>query len=526
MNLYPRDSTEALHALNNGYSAASSSNGYTPEQHYPPNAFPPRQPAQSMHPLAPPQNWMQQNHYHPAPVQQQYAAGPGWSNQMSAQGFHNGMAGLPPFFPQQLLHDAYMLAQPVESGDEPVLVKALVDSRAKGETYKDALNRLHGTSGHSASLWKDYYLEHKDRLDSAVHAYVAPKTVKKPMYKAESSPFSSSVALSSPAPSSRSRRPSQQPSHPSRGSSAGPRRQTINSMTTHTPVYNKSLPPPNTELRIPEPPSRSPSPPTEVIPHNRGGHKFTAADRAWFIKFIGWRLKGDPTLHRNELCELMAEKAPHHSAQSWASYWSNNHDLPDKILASMRANPGAEISDEEDEPKQRKKPATQRKPKYKDPSSESELTQESDEEEDEEEGDDDDIEIPPPDESQMGPRGGPFTKGDLGVVAKHVASFSKFQDESMQDRWGDFARRFPQRAAKSWNEYYRRNQNTIDKLAKKIRKLDMAAQARQPMPPPPPQPRPQWSAPENNGPPRAKRKFGVEEDLEDGGAKRLKPELQ
>ncbi|KAJ7092572.1 hypothetical protein C8R44DRAFT_816036 [Mycena epipterygia] len=527
---FPTSQAEALHALN-GYASSSSNHAYNAEYPHPNSAPGYSSVRQPMHP--PPQNW-QQNYPHPAHAHSQYT--PAWSNQMPPQGFHGGMAGLPPFFPQQVLHDAFALSHPVEPADEPILLRALVESRSKGETYKDALNRLHGTSGHSASLWKDYYLDNKDRLDSAVQAYAAPsrppeKTAKKPSvgtYKAESSPFSSSVAMSSPAPSSRSRRQSQQPV--TRAEPSGGRRRTINSLTTHTPVYNEHLPPPNTELRIPDPPSRSPSPPTEVIPHNRGGNKFTPDDRAYFIKFILWRLKGDPTLLRNELCELLAEKAPHHNAQSWASYWSNHHDLPDKILASMRGG-DIESSDEEESKPEKKKPTLQRKPKYKDPSSESELTEEEEEEEEEDEDEDDenedDIEIPPNDESMMGPRGGPFTKSDLGVVARHVASFPKFQDVSFQDKWADFARRYPQRASKSWNEYYRRNQHTIEKIAKKIRKLKAAeGEVRQVVVPPPPQPRPTWTAPENNGPPRAKRKFGVEEDLEDGGAKRLRPEGQ
>ncbi|KAJ6604499.1 hypothetical protein DFH09DRAFT_1122910 [Mycena vulgaris] len=502
---YPTNSADALNALN-GY-ASSSSNVYPTEQHYPQTNSAPYPSASMRHPPQPmhPQNW---NPFpHPAHAQHSQYTQP-WPNQMPPQGFHNGMASLP-FFNQQVLHDAYALSQPVESADEPILLRALVDSRSKRETYKDALNRLHGISGHSASLWKDYYLDNKDRLDAAVQSYSAPppgKTAKKPIagtYKAESSPFSSSAALSSPAPSSRSRRPSQQPVS---REPAGGRRRTINSLTTHTPVYDERLPPPNTELRIPDPPSRSPSPPTEVIPHNRGGNKFTPDDRAYFIKFISWRLKGDPTLLRHELCELLAEKAPHHNAQSWASYWSSHHDLPDKILAAMRG-------DAELEKPEKKKPAVQRKPKYRDPSTESELTEESEE-------DDDDIEIPPMDESGMGQKGGPFTKSDLGVVSRHVASFSDFKETSLQDKWADFARRYPQRAAKSWNEYYRRNQKSTQKNPK----LNVAEgeTRQQAVPPPAPQPRPTWTAPEHNGPPRAKRKFGVEEDVEDGGAKRLK----
>ncbi|KAJ7275189.1 hypothetical protein B0H12DRAFT_1318996 [Mycena haematopus] len=517
------------------------------------------------------QNWMQQQAY---PPPRQHPHYPPWPpnqmppNQMPPHGFHNGMAALP-FIPQ-VLHDVFALSHPVERVDEPVLLRALVESRSKGETYKDALNRLHGISGHSASLWKDYYLDNKDRLDLATQTYAAPsgpkKTVKKPSigaFKTETSPFSSSAmspSFSASAPS-KSRRTSQQPAQSSRAPSrvpsraasqadlpgSGSRRQTINSITSHMLVYNERLPPPNTELKIPEPPSRSPSPPTEVIPHNRGGHKFTPYDREYFIKFMQWRLKGDPTLVRSELCELLAEKAPHHSAQSWAAYWQSHHDLPDKILASVREGNEAEYSEgEQPKPKKRKKAAGQRRPKYKDLSSgsESELTEDSEQEEQEDEqeepeqedGNDDDIEIPPFDESAMGPKGGPFTKGDLGVIARHVASSTaaEFNALSMQDKWGEIARRYPQRALKSWNEYYRRNQATIDKLAKKIRKLNVETDRQTrpmplptplPLPPAPlPPPKPIWTS-ENiamHGPPRAKRKFGVEEDLLE--AKRLKPE--
>ncbi|KAJ7042391.1 hypothetical protein C8F04DRAFT_1075749 [Mycena alexandri] len=538
---FPTNSAEAMAALNglNGFASSSANPDHFPPQHSAgfPGMRPP--PPQPMHPLAQ-QNWMQQQqHYsHPAQVQQQYP--PAWQNQMPPQGFHNGMAGLPHFIPQQVLHDAFALSHPVEPADEPVLLKALVDSRSRGETYKDALNRLHGMSGHSASLWKDYYLDNKDRLDSEVHAYVVPrKTVKKPSigaFKAESSP-----------------RPSQQPAQSSQP--GGSRRQTVNSMTAHVPVYNEHLPPPYTELKIPDPPSRSPE------SSDGRGNKFTPEDRAFFIKFVSWRLKEDPTLLRHELCELLAEKAskfghalcnvalsfhcrhPTTNVQSWTSYWSSHHDLPDKILASTRANKSAATNEssgeeeEEEKPKpKKKKTGVQRKPKYRELSSESELTEDSEEDEpagvaarEQDDAADDAIEIPPMDESTMGLKGGPFTKSDLGAVARHVASLHDWADLTMQDRWSEFSRRYTQRALKSWNEYYRRNQKTIDKLARKIRKLDAAErEAKQAVvvPPPPvaapPLPKPIWT-PETNGPPRTKRKFGVEEDLEND-AKRLRPD--
>ncbi|KAF7339773.1 hypothetical protein MVEN_01893600 [Mycena venus] len=441
MNGYPTNSIEALNALNNGFASSSSSTSNGAEHFPPPNSagFPMRQPSQSsqpppMHPMAAQQNWMQQNHYpHPPAVQHSQYPAP-WPSQMPPQGFHNGMPL--PFIPQQVIHDAFALSHPVEPADEPVLVKALVESRSRGETYKEALNRLHGIAD-AFSTQKNgkeaIYRDIQDRIFSVF--FVGDVRI-----------------LSWPV-------------------------QVKASKSATRPVE---------------------SPPTEIIPHNRGGHKFTPADRAYFIKFIQWRLKGDPTLIRGELCELLAEKAPHHTAQSWASYWQSHHDLPDKILASIREgeeHDEAEDSEEEEPRPKKKKVAVQRKPKYKElSSSESELTESESEEqeevkaEEEDDANDDDIEIPPFDESAMGPKGGPFTKGDLGVVVRHVASFTaaEFSDLSMQDKWGEIARRYPQRTFKSWGEYYRRNQKTIDKMAKKTRKINEAEREAQPAPPLPP----------------------------------------
>lgn len=85
------------------------------------------------------------------------------------------------------------------------------------------------------------------------------------------------------------------------------RRSTLNSLSAPEPVFGSKIPPPNTAVKIPEPPSRSPSPPTIVIPLARG-NKFTPEDRDFFIKFIGWRLRQNPDLNRQELCEMLAEK--------------------------------------------------------------------------------------------------------------------------------------------------------------------------------------------------------------------------
>lgn len=125
------------------------------------------------------------------------------------------------------------------------------------------------------------------------------QTAKKPsptMFKTENSPVLPSRAVS------RKIKRTEQSVQPSKG-----RRSTINSLSAPEPVYDDRLPAPNAELKVPEPPSRSPSPPTVIVPQGRG-NKYTPDDRDFFLKFISWRLKCDPTLNRNDLCAQLAEK--------------------------------------------------------------------------------------------------------------------------------------------------------------------------------------------------------------------------
>ncbi|GLB36006.1 hypothetical protein LshimejAT787_0302940 [Lyophyllum shimeji] len=396
----------------------------------------------------------------PAPQSQPFNQ-PGWSsvNQMHPQQFPNGLSAMSgfnmPFFPPQMLPDAaFAMHAPIELAEEKILLQALVESRNRKETYKDALNGLHGRNGHPASLWKDYYLDHKDRLDETISTYLNPpkiplQAIKKPSpsaYKTESSPV-----IPARAPPKR-QTPSDRSGHLTPQPTTG-KRKTINSLTTPAPVYGDRLPAPNAEIKIPDPPSRSPTPPNIVIPHRGRGNKYTPEDREFFLKFIAWRLKGDPTLTRNDLCALLAEKAPHHTAQSWASYWSNKHDLPDKILAAAR---GDSYDSSESESEEEEKISVRRRPKYPDAAADSD-------------DDDDDEPVKVWSESEMGPKGGPFTDADLYVTAKYLAFFPNFDEASGKERWQPFSERFPQRSAKSWAEYYRRNEKPIRRLIRKMK---------------------------------------------------------
>lgn len=474
-------------------------------------------------------HWPTQGNPNTLPYSPNISHSQGWSNQMQQNPYPNTLQGMNtmnfPFIPQQVIHDALTLSTPVEAADEPVLVQAILTSRNKGETYKDALNSLHGKNGHSASLWKDYYLEHKDRLDNWIALCLqadAPKTtatakkpvVAKPMLKRE--PSLSPTARSSPALSSKQKeRIKKERQSATRSASIPPRvsgRTTQNSLSAPEPVFDCRLPAPNTEIRVPPPPLRSPSPPRHIVPGGRG-HRYTEEDKEFFIKFIAWRLGSNPNLTRMDLCTLLAEKAPHHTAQSWASYWSNHHDLPDKILAAAQGEDSASGSEEEEDQtasSTNENPVypPRRRPKYYESSLSSANekasgAEDGDEDEEEEEDEDDDMPMGEYDENDMGSKGEPFTDADLYFTAKYVASFPNFDNVTHREKWEPYQQLYPQRAAKSWAEYYRRNDKPIRRLAAKIQRQQQSSRKAIDSQ----RARPSW----------AKRKHDNQDDEEDGG---------
>ncbi|KAK2461645.1 hypothetical protein APHAL10511_006108 [Amanita phalloides] len=508
---------------------APSINGYRPSSvaSASTNSFPAQLRSHLIHQPSEP-HWSSQGHSdtaaypHNAPHQQP------WANQMQHNTYPNALQGMNPmnfpFIPQQVIHDALAMSAPVEPADEPILVQAILSSRNKGETYKDALNSLHGKNGHSASLWKDYYLEHKDHLDAWIamcieaDAQKGTATAKKPMVKPikfESSPSPAFKVSPTPSTSKQKQRTKERTSttpHASHPQRVG--RTTQNSLSAPSPVFDDRLPPSNAEVRIPPPPSRSPSPPREIVPQGRG-NKYTPEDREFFIKFISWRLKDNPSLTRMDLCDRLAEKAPHHTSQSWASYWSNHHDLPDKILAAARGEaPSSEDEDEDEDSSPDEEFSLRRRPKY----YESSLSSEEENVSTSATGDgdsvynDDDDNVTPIqvfDESEMGFKGGPFTEADLYITAKYVAFFSDFENVTARERWEPYREVHPQRSAKAWAEYYRRYEHDIQKLAAKIRRQGKSSRRIDSQ-----RARPSWASDS----PRWKRKHDeVEERVEEGG---------
>ncbi|KAL1679888.1 hypothetical protein EV122DRAFT_263163 [Schizophyllum commune] len=487
-------------------------------------------PGNPMHPpFRPQQHSPQQPHMQGFGMQNQ------WSDMRARQQPPPTMPGMNNFggmngfgISQQILNNAYAMSTPIDRSEEGIIIDTLIHGIQAGVSHKEALNSLHGKRNHSASLWKDYYLDHKHRIDREISARVTPRPSMSVEPKPEPTPAKKTVkAEPSPGPSSvsskRSHARARESSRPSPRQSVQPpakkSRRTFNSITGPEAVFDDRLPPPHADLKTPEPPSRSPTPPTLVVSAGRG-NKFTPQDRDFFLKFISWRLKENPTLSRGELCDALAAKAPHHSSQSWASYWSNHHDLPDKILAAAKEGLSSDEDEDEDasgeeddgatetseeviprptarrqraaaraarrgssdeEPVPRRRRATRRAPSSESPLSEAEDSEQDGEGEPDEDVDDDDsiatddVEIREWKESDMGASGGPFTDADYGIVATHIATFTNFKEVSHAEKWGSFHERHPMRSAKAWAEYYRRNEKGLDRLAKAIRKRQSSA---------------------------------------------------
>ncbi|KAG1846866.1 hypothetical protein F4604DRAFT_1976368 [Suillus subluteus] len=436
-----------------------------------------------------PQNhqWQQhqqctQNGHHIAQQHQPKQTAPNVNSIQHA--FPNPSFDLASVVPQQFMQDFLRLTIPVgqSPNDDSILAQALFDCKQSGKTYRQALEGLHGVNNHAANLWKDYYLDHHDRFDVLVARLAdksqTSKAVKKPFTsnRASTSATKSASPLNNRDRDSRKRQPSPSPplrqSRPPKRStptaisttpSLGYRppkrpRATLNSLSA--PLLPTNLPsklmPLQADITLPPPPSRSPTPPTR-IEAGTNGNKYTEEDRAYFLNFIGWRLSQDASLTKKELCAMLSEKAPHHSAPSWASHWHARHDIADKILYSFQ---GAEDDDDDED---------------------------EDGDEDGEEDDEDDANSDSPnapsdlvEDSEtevirqttstlpdMGAIGGSFTPADWRIVARYVARTPGWNDMVGRERWEGFLEKFPdnERSDKSWGEFYRRNEDAMMSLA-------------------------------------------------------------
>lgn len=122
------------------------------------------------------------------------------------------------------------------------------------------------------------------------------------------------------------------------------------------------------------------------------------------------------------------------------SLLTNGHS--DKILAAAygEAEGDDDANDESSEEEQEEAKPLTRRPKYK-------VESDSEEEEDTKEVDEDDdlsdneFTLPSFNESEMGPKGGSFTKADLALTSRYVASFDDFASVPSGHRWQPWSQR-------------------------------------------------------------------------------------
>ncbi|KAI0058939.1 hypothetical protein BV25DRAFT_1829494 [Artomyces pyxidatus] len=351
------------------------------------------------------------------------------------------------------LPDVYKHNKPVGTSpnDEELLVKALFEAKRTNVTYRRALDEMHGVNYHSANLWKDYYLEHTFRLNARVSLLSASSVGKKPLHPAtqgngEARPKKARIDDREPVPSS-SRTPLP--------------RILQTSGTGRQPVARPSLP---------RPPSREPMPPTTIIRAGRG-NMFTAEDKKYFVDYITWELKADPSLRRMDLVRGLSQKAPQHSELSWNHYWARGQHIADRIIAAAHGDhsPESELEDEDEDDEENEADeddGEEEKPWTNDSHAEREgsvdITQYLG-------GDDDD---PSREElvRDMGEGGGAYTPADFRAMAKHVVAHKNWDEMTPMQRWFPFHEAYPQRTYAGWSEGYRKRERAILKLAERYRR--------------------------------------------------------
>ncbi|THH18428.1 hypothetical protein EW146_g2549, partial [Bondarzewia mesenterica] len=380
--------------------------------------------------------------------------------------------------------------------DEDLLVNALHASSGKGLSYRQAIESLDGASpwvnNYPAAIWKDFYLENVHRINGLVSILSDGhmKSAKKPASNV-ASPSSSHQApgatlASRPLPTSATTQRMGRQTHTGSGSIAGVLNQRrvsyletqIPSTPSLTPVSRKrtitsqstSVHPSTTNSKrtsgpviIPDCPTREPSPPAviEILAPGRYGNRnaFTAEDKDYFIKFVMWALKCDPTLRKAQICSKLAEKASHHSEGSWFSLFTTIA-LAEEVYAAGRGRPLRKfhVSDVDDSGVDIKAESELND----DESSGSSEHASSDIDEDGLESTDDD--------GVMGEAGSSFTATDTRMLSKCISCIPNWGDMLYRDRWFRVHLELPQRTERAWPAYYHRHEKNILKRARKYAK--------------------------------------------------------
>ncbi|KAI1795153.1 hypothetical protein LXA43DRAFT_66897 [Ganoderma leucocontextum] len=353
--------------------------------------------------------------------------------------------------------------------DERVLVNALRNAKAEGLTPLQGFSKLDKIHNHSTAAWKDYFLEHVERLSPKVYPQAYTK-------------ISASASSTSSAGGSRSTTTSGGPSaspalsrHPTSGEAAASgfeQRTRDESISTsyrskrgapveeyHEELCIPSLPP-GTKPKTPRRDPRDDSP------------KFTEEEKIFFIDFLKYRLHRGPVPSKEQLCKELAEQTPHHNASSWKRHWDKACKLPNEIYIQARKRVQSDLQGPLPAPPSRASGSYR-----------VELNDEQDDFGDEQEEADaepsDDPEYEPtasriPSSTttkgtkQRGVRKYKITEGDIRAMAQYVVDKRKSDDGwehlAAPVRWEEFAARPKnrKRQAKAWAQIEYKRAKEID----------------------------------------------------------------
>lgn len=166
--------------------------------------------------------------------------------------------------------------------------------------------------GHSGHEWKDYFLDHRPRINKLINRIAYPAGTSTPeVFPFQIQPSRSMQRLhvhSTAPPARRNARRRRQPTEKAKATiaikpKASSGRSTINSLTAFPAPPSASL-----RLAVPETPSREPSPPTEVVTTSLRGNSFTPADTQFMINYISWEMSHDSSLTKSKLCDMLEVK--------------------------------------------------------------------------------------------------------------------------------------------------------------------------------------------------------------------------
>ncbi|KAL6308534.1 hypothetical protein BKA93DRAFT_518439 [Sparassis latifolia] len=417
-----------------------------------------------------------------------------------------------PMVPSQTSTDgtARTNVTPISPDDEDLLVQKLHASIGTGQLDSDVVETLHGVCNHTATQWKDHYMNNYKRIHDQISTIsdtsqsndpLAPEQAPLAGQNADPGSQPAGIPLSMESHSQCLRNPVAFESHPqptgnslaselhSQPAGILPASHTEASTSMHPlalprhylrSAHHRVLLPrfsnsnsknsrhnaTHAALHIPTPPSRSPTPPAPHPPKRTGNPRFANAytdeDDSFYIRSIQWYLQQDHTLSRSVITGKIAKKAPHHSLDSWKSYYKRRANLVDTIFA--KAQEYVNVI-----------PTAEQGSKHV-PAGSSPLTSSSNEDNDDS---DSNLSSIPGDEPRteddarnMGETGGPYTDADLRIVAKFIASTSDWDERLRHEKWEPFQDKYPGRGYRSWAEFYRRQAPAIDRLVRKYKRRD------------------------------------------------------